>query len=533
MNTRRLLACTTLTLFCSFVSIGPGRITEACDRCGSTACDQCAVSCNSCDSSGCSSCDRGGILDHTADIFKRFHARTKELLKRPAKSGCDSQCDGGCNCPTPAEPTCRATLCDATPYTTCDSPTCDAAPMLQAGPACESFGSGCEPLLKRLFAPKTSRCGVLTTCGWTNPNLACDVSGYVPPAAPVYAPSCGCESQSSTCTSCSQSKSGHGLLTNLFKKHSASSCDCDAPAPSCGCETTAPSCGVEASCGSKPKVGLLNKLFQKHKQPSCGCENVTPDCGCEAAPSCSCETAAPSCGCETSVSCEPSCGAEQKKCLGGSSLFERLFTKKAKGPGCGCEIEATCGAEQSPCACNTCQTPASVPNVVPQYAEPAPTQQLKDPVYQAPAQPMDMDSPVPAPQPPTRQRDAVPPPARVPDAQIDPFMDDAVNRVRRVPAKTIQYQMPATSTQERSQPSYGEAYDPQASNGPVRMRFSDWSSEVEIRPASHTTTGQLHSVVPASATQLRPVPRLDTETSSRTTRTRQSASGARGGYRRW
>ncbi|MEM8734885.1 MAG: hypothetical protein AAGG44_11710, partial [Planctomycetota bacterium] len=89
------------------------------------------------------------------------------------------------------------------------------------------------------------------------------------------------------------------------------------------------------------------------------------------------------------------------------------------------------------------------------------------------------------------------------------------------------------SQPSQSQPSYGEAYDPQASNRPVRMKFSDWEARVEVASGTENPSGGLHSVVPASASQLRPVPRLDTETSSRTSRSRQSASGARGGYRRW
>ena len=91
-----------------------------------------------------------------------------------------------------------------------------------------------------------------------------------------------------------------------------------------------------------------------------------------------------------------------------------------------------------------------------------------------------MTESVPAPPPPTKAPQTVPESSRQqPDREVDPFLDDEVNRVRRVPAKPIRYQGKASN-----RTSYGEAFDPQASKGGVRFRFSDLNEEpprIEIR----------------------------------------------------
>ncbi|MFK7738601.1 MAG: hypothetical protein AB8B50_21430 [Pirellulaceae bacterium] len=105
-------------------------------------------------------------------------------------------------------------------------------------------------------------------------------------------------------------------------------------------------------------------------------------------------------------------------------------------------------------------------------------------------------------------------------------MDDAVNRVRRVPAQTIQYRI--QSGESANQPTrakrYEEVYDPQARNAPVRMRFSDMETATNFSAPAYVQAPRqrLHEVVPASASGLRSVPRE---------RSSSSAAGARG-YRR-
>ena len=110
---------------------------------------------------------------------------------------------------------------------------------------------------------------------------------------------------------------------------------------------------------------------------------------------------------------------------------------------------------------------------------------------------MNLD-PVPAPAPPTETQPSLES-APLPDSQIDPFMDDAVNRVRRVPAKAINYRMNSESS---SKPAYGDTFDPQANNR-VRLRMSDINSSVEYVSVEEGRAGQLESrsVVPASATR--------------------------------
>ena len=202
-------------------------------------------------------------------------------------------------------------------------------------------------------------------------------------------------------------------------------------------------CSVQTTCECQKcsKKGLLSSAekmvskLQSHTKKLFGFRKKKSDC-----------SAAPSCGCETK--CEPNCGCEPE-------------------PNCGCEIEPTCGCETTP-SCDSCcsanagainrYAPAqSVPTVTPESTMPT----------------------VPAP---------------IPDSQVDPFMDDAVNRIRKVPAKRINYQVP------RKQP-YGNRYDPQASRG-VRLHLKD--SNIGS-PVSAETQKEDSDVVTASASLLRRV----------------------------
>lgn len=88
----------------------------------------------------------------------------------------------------------------------------------------------------------------------------------------------------------------------------------------------------------------------------------------------------------------------------------------------------------------------------------------------------------------------VPAPTPLPDSEIDPFMDDAANRIRKVPAKRINYEIP------QKQP-YGNRYDPQASRG-IRLHLNDANVGT---PAKVEPSKKKDQVVTASASLLRKV----------------------------
>lgn len=209
--------------------------------------------------------------------------------------------------------------------------------------------------------------------------------------------------------------------------------------PNCATCSTQSACGCSTCSKSKSK-GLLSaadklvsKLFSfKKKKSQC---SSAPSCGCETVPSCDCPS-------------EPSCGCEVE-------------------PTCGCEIEPSCGCEMEPsCGCSTTYSPntGAINRYVPQQSMP-------------------------------EVKPAVPAPTPLPDAELDPFMDDAVNRIRKVPARRINYQVPKKLP-------YGNRYDPQASNGVrVQLRDSNTGAPTRIEPARV----EKNEVVTASASLLRKV----------------------------
>ncbi len=89
----------------------------------------------------------------------------------------------------------------------------------------------------------------------------------------------------------------------------------------------------------------------------------------------------------------------------------------------------------------------------------------------------------------------------LPDEAVDPFQDDSAGRVRKIPAKTIQFR--------NDRPNYGSDYDPQAS---IRVKFSDGQSVAAQLPVSsrkplalRQAVSKTGDVVPAAAWRLRPI----------------------------
>lgn len=93
-------------------------------------------------------------------------------------------------------------------------------------------------------------------------------------------------------------------------------------------------------------------------------------------------------------------------------------------------------------------------------------------------------------------------------------MDDAVNRVRRVPAQQIKYPQREAQNGSDREVTYGTTYDPQARSG-VRFRFSDIDNaepeRLDLRdaaqPLNQFSQRRTQRVVAASGTTLRRVPR--------------------------
>lgn len=448
--------------------------------------------------SACETCQAGhkkkGLLEGV-NLLAAFH-RT-----------CDS-CDHGPSCGCEHEPACG---CEVKPE--CG---CEAKPSCGCEQSCDSGSSG--GLLNRLFKKKCSSCDVAPECG-------CEV---VPP-------SCGCETDSCDGASCGGGMFKGGLLGKLFKKKSCDSgctdgcealpscgceqspaCGCEVATPSCGCATPGcdvamgtsceplltrlfrkktPSCGCESFAACDCDVtyqicdvpaacddgcdsggssgGLLSKLFKKSSCSTCdtGCDVPAPACGCEVQPECGCETV-PSCGCESG--CDTACSSNSGGLL--NRLMSKLHGSSACGcsevPSCGCEVEPACGCEAKPsCGCESGCATHAIP---------------------MPIKPIESDEPPPIPSTLHKSSDAVnmdpmpapPPPNKVPDAEQNPFQDDNVNRLHKVPAKTIQYQKPG---------SYGRDYDPQARSG-VRVKFSDLVQkpvEAAVKPASYYEPARL------------------------------------------
>ena len=264
----------------------------------------------------------------------------------------------------------------------------------------------------------------------------------------------------------------------------------------------------KSKCSQCDNRGLLDladsffgKLHSQTKKLSCGCKPTSKGHHCDHAPSCGSEMK-PSCGCEAQLS------ASQPA---------------ASPPSCGCEIEPSCGCESQPsCGCDSGSgqhPPQRLPHAAPapvqthQHLHYPPQQSLPPAVQtqppiqvpEAPAQRVTPDSHnfTPAPPPPSLRP--------TPDSAIDPFMDDAAARVRKIPAHAIQH--------SRELP-YGDDYDPQASSQ-IRYRLNDNAGRM-VRPEDRLATNSSsrtsaartapnldrsrdNVVVTASGTMLRPI----------------------------
>ena len=220
----------------------------------------------------------------------------------------------------------------------------------------------------------------------------------------------------------------------------ANACD---KCKSCECKTA-------KCCDNKGLLDALDvfagKLHSSLKSKKSSCDQA-PSCGCEVKPSGGCEAKA-TCGCELT----PSCGCEV-------------------APECGCEVKGK-------------PSPMTMPMLPLQDAIPM--------VPSVPAKPA-----VPAP------LQTAPEVVPLPDTKVDPFQDDAASRIRKVPARTIQYRTDAKK--------YGDQFDPQASNRrPAQARarvlqvagFDSKSSsrrplgDQKLEPAASKLAPQ---VIPASA----------------------------------
>ena len=346
---------------------------------------------------------------------------------------CDT-CDRGPTCGCEQEPVCG---CELKPECGCEvqsSCGCDQS--------CDSGTSG--GLLDRLFKKKCSSCDVALECG--------------------------CETDSCDGASSNGGIYKGGLLGKLFKKKSCESlaaCDCDAPA----------SCDDACDSG-RSSGGLLSKLFQKSSCGTCHteCDVPAPASGC---------TAEPECGCETG--CDTACSSNSGGLL--NRLMSKLHGSSACGcsetPSCACEVEPACGCESTPsCGCESACATQAVPMPINSIESDEPPPLPLAAGNSADAVNMD---PIPAP----------PPPNRVPDAERNPFQDDNVKRLHKVPAKTIQYRKPG---------SYGRDYDPQA-RSEVRVKFSDLGQkpvESEVKPASFYEPARLSAAPTVKRLKLAP-----------------------------
>lgn len=173
----------------------------------------------------------------------------------------------------------------------------------------------------------------------------------------------------------------------------------------------------------------LGKAFGGQcRQADCGCE-VSPSCGCESSPSCGCEVREPSCGCEDSGACG---------CQSGQMVYSTHPTPAPSGPTHG-HLHSMAPYDQ----------PYTAPMSVPDHRTPP----------GPPAAPAPLRSTTPF---------ISPEPMPLPDSEVDPFRDDSAARVRRIPARSIQYRRPASNAS-----NYGQNYDPQAAVVPAQIRRSD------------------------------------------------------------
>lgn len=240
---------------------------------------------------------------------------------------------------------------------------------------------------------------------------------------------------------------------------------------------------------------LFGKLHSQTKKIASACKPAAGSRSCDRAPKCGCEVA-PTCGCEQ----EPSCGCEV-------------------APTCGCEIGPSCGCENTPTSLPPQWQPQAQPLSAPvhqhmHYPPPQPQPQAPIQSHQTPEQQFTPEPRyfTPAPPPPSLQHS--------PDIDVDPFMDDAATRVRKIPAHAIRHSQALP---------YGNSYDPQASSE-IRYRLNDDQNEtvrsdgvLATNSSSRTRTARAiasykesretapkdNVVVTASGTSLRAVPQTN------------------------
>jgi hypothetical protein len=134
------------------------------------------------------------------------------------------------------------------------------------------------------------------------------------------------------------------------------------------------------------------------------------------------------------------------------------------GSSCNCKSSPKSSCDGGPsCGCESGRVSAG------EFHRPAPTRLT--PSCAPPMQPHVRSEPVELPSGPMplpREPESVP----VPESSVDPFMDDSVSRVRKLPARTILYTKPSNR--------YRESYDPQAFNS-YRVRLNDESPSVQSK----------------------------------------------------
>ncbi len=146
------------------------------------------------------------------------------------------------------------------------------------------------------------------------------------------------------------------------------------------------------------------------------------------------------------------------------------------GPSCGCEVtQASCGCEMAAASCGVERAGGpghseaqwhseshvgSQPAVPSVHSDPS---SFQPPAFKPRPQPVETLQEIPQVQP-LPQRMPVEMVPR-PDSEHDPFRDDSVRALRRVPAQSVQLRP--------SQRAYRQSYDPQASHESVRISLSD------------------------------------------------------------
>lgn len=205
-------------------------------------------------------------------------------------------------------------------------------------------------------------------------------------------------------------------------------------------------------------------------------------------------------------------------------------------PSCGCELsQASCGCEITPASCGVELFGTAGASTAEWYGESIAVPQPQPPMAQSaprtfqPRQQPTQRPPVAAELMPLQQHtpaEMVP----TPDSQSDPFQDDSVRVLRRVPAQSVQLRP--------SGRAYRQSYDPQASHEPIRMSLSDQELSTQRRnPAlasqlpgtnldPHGSSRQGHVAPPSEPGSRRPLPAVVTASGLSSTGYDQQATGA-------